>query len=57
MTRKNLTAMMDVPGIRIDRVRQHRSLAKPILDLNSFVSESYGRRERPAQHLRGKPVR
>ncbi len=41
--------MMDLPGKWIDRVRQHRSLDKLILDLNPGapgVSETYGRRER-----------
>ena len=36
---------MDVPGKWIDRVRQHRSLDKLILDLDSSVSHTYGRRE------------
>ncbi len=45
-TRKNLKSLMDVPGKWIDRVGQRRSLDKPILDLNSSVSETYGRRER-----------
>ncbi len=36
----------NVPGKWIDRVRQRRSLDKLILDLNSSVSETYGRRER-----------
>ncbi len=37
---------MDLPGKWVDRVRQHRSLDKLILDLNSPVSQTYGRRER-----------
>ena len=37
---------MDLPGNWIDCVRQRRSLDKPILDLNSSVSETYGCRER-----------
>ncbi len=38
--------MMDVPGKRIDRAGQRRSLDKLILDLNSSVSETCGHRER-----------
>ncbi len=45
-TRKNLKSLMDVPGKWIDRADQHRSLDKLILDLNSPVRETYGRRER-----------
>ncbi len=37
---------MDVPEKRIDRVRQRRSFDELILDLNSSVSQTYGRRER-----------
>ena len=44
-TRKNLKSLMDLPGMWIDRVRQHRSLDKLILDLDSSVSETYGRQE------------
>ena len=47
-TRKNLKAMMDVPGKWIDRAGGHRSLDKLILDLNNSVSQTYGRRERPS---------
>ena len=47
-TRKNLKSMMDVLGKWIDRVCQRRSLDKLILDPNSSLSETYGRRE----HLR-----
>ncbi len=43
-TRKNLKSLMDVPGKWIDRVRQYRALDKLILDLNSSVSQTYGRR-------------
>ncbi len=57
-SRKNLKSFMDVPGKWIDRGGQHRSLDKLILDLNSSVSETYGRRERigvnrPATALSG----
>ena len=45
-TRKNLKSLMDVPGKWINRVRQHRDFDKLILDLNSSVSQTYGRRER-----------
>jgi hypothetical protein len=50
--RKNQKAMMDLSGKWVDRVRQRRSLDKLILDLNSSVSETYGRRERPRHHIR-----
>lgn len=43
--RKNLTALMDLPGRWIDRVRERRALDKLILDLDSSVSETYGRQE------------
>ena len=46
-TRKNLKSLMDVPGKWIDRAGQRRSLDKLILDLDSSVSETYGRREQP----------
>ena len=45
-TRRNLKSLMDLPEKWIDRVRQRRALGKLILDLNSSVSETYGRRER-----------
>ena len=45
-TRKNLKSLMDVPGNWIDRVRQRRAFDELILDLNSSVTETYGRRER-----------
>ena len=44
--KKNLMSLMDVPGKWIDRVRQDRSLDKLIVDLDSSVNETYGRRER-----------
>ena len=50
--RKNLKSLMDLPGMWIDRVRQHRSLDKLILDLDSSVSEAYGRQEGSAYNLR-----
>jgi hypothetical protein len=37
---------MDVPGKWIDRAGQHRALDSLILDLDSSVSETCGRRER-----------
>jgi len=39
---------MALPGKWIDRAAQRRSLDKLILDLNSSVSETCGRRERQA---------
>jgi hypothetical protein len=44
-TRKNLKALMNLPGMWVDRIRQRRSLDKLILDLDSSVSETYGRQE------------
>ena len=44
-TRKNLKSLMDLSGMWIDRVGQHRSFDKLILDLDSSVSETYGRQE------------
>jgi len=43
--RKNLKALMDLPGKWIDRVRQRRALEKLILDMDSSVSETYGQQE------------
>ena len=40
---KNLQALMDLPGKWIDRVRQRQPSDKIILDLDSSVSETYGR--------------
>ncbi len=37
-----------MPGTWIDRVHQHRALDKMILDLDTSMSETYGRRERPS---------
>ncbi len=50
-TSQNLKSLMDLPGMWIDRVRQHRSLDKLILDLDSSVSETYGRQEVSAYNL------
>jgi len=36
---------MDLPGKWIDRVRHRRALDKLILDLNSSLSKTCGRRE------------
>ena len=47
-----LKSLMDVPGKWIDRVRQRRSLDKLILDLESSVNQTYGRRERPGSLAR-----
>jgi len=44
-TRKNLKALMDLSGMWIDRICQHRVMDKLILDLDSSVSETYGRQE------------
>jgi hypothetical protein len=43
--RRNGRALMNLPGKWIDRVRQRRALDKLVLDLDSSVSETYGRQE------------
>jgi hypothetical protein len=43
--RRNHKALMNLPGMWIDRVRDRRALDKLILDLDSSVSETYGRQE------------
>jgi hypothetical protein len=43
--RKNRQALMDLPGMWIDRVRARRALDQLILDVDSSVSETYGRQE------------
>ena len=47
-TRKDVKFLMNVPRKWLERVRQHRSLAKLILDLDISVSKIYGWRERAA---------
>jgi hypothetical protein len=42
---ENRQALMNLPGVWIDRVRQRRAVNKLILDLDSSVSETYGRQE------------
>jgi hypothetical protein len=44
-TRRNRKALMNLPGMWIDGVRQRRPLDKLILDLDSSVSETYGFQE------------
>ena len=41
----HLAALMAMPGQWVDRIRQRRPMKKLILDLNSSVSETYGRQE------------
>jgi len=43
--RKNLKALMNLPGLWIDRVRQQQPSTQIILDLDSSVSETYGEQE------------
>jgi len=43
--RKNETALMNLSGMWIDRVHEHCALDNLILDLDSSVSETYGRQE------------
>ncbi len=47
----NLAALMAMPGQWVDRIRQRRPMKKLILDLDSSVSQTYGRRERAGDHL------
>jgi hypothetical protein len=43
--RRNLTALMDLSGEWIDKVHQRKPPKKLILDMDSSVSETYGRQE------------
>ncbi len=53
--KRNLKALLDLPGTWIDRVRQRRALDKLILDMDSSVSETYGRQEGSAKLVRCHP--
>ncbi len=44
-TRENLTHLSDASGRWIDRAHRHRTLTKLILDMDSSVSETYGRQQ------------
>ena len=44
-TESNLTALMDLSGEWIDKAHQRRPLKQLILDLDSSVSETYGKQE------------
>jgi hypothetical protein len=44
-TQRNLTALMNLPGRWIDKVHQRQPLRQLILDMDSSVSETYGRQE------------
>ncbi|MCZ6811598.1 MAG: hypothetical protein O7D97_06290, partial [Planctomycetota bacterium] len=51
-----LSALMAMPGQWVDRIRQRCPMKKLILDMDSSVSDSCGRRERlVARHLPGPP--
>lgn len=41
----NLQALMNMPGLWVDRVRQRRLIKRLILDMDSSVSETYGDQE------------
>jgi len=41
----NLAALMNTPGMWVDRVRKRRPIKKLILDIDSSVSETYGKQE------------
>ncbi len=41
----NLAALMAMPGQWVDRIRHRRPIKKLILDMDSSVSEIYGRQE------------
>ena len=43
--RKNLKALIDLPGMWVNRVREHKAIEQIILDLDISVSETYGRQE------------
>jgi len=43
--KRNRKALMNLPGKWIDRVRERRALDKLVLDVDSSVSETYGRQE------------
>src|SRR5512147_1655273 len=42
-TKANLNQLMDLSGLWIDRARHHRKLTRLVLDMDSSVSETYGR--------------
>ena len=42
---EHLSALMDVPGLWIDRVRARKPISQIILDMDSSVSETYGQQE------------
>ncbi len=44
-TKENLKHLIDLPGAWIDRAHRHRKLTKLILDMDSSVSETYGRQQ------------
>ena len=44
-TRENLNRLMDLSGRWIDRAHRHRKLTRIVLDMDSSVSETYGRQE------------
>jgi hypothetical protein len=41
----NLKALMDLPGVLVDRVRKHKPIRKLILDMDSSVSPTHGEQE------------
>ena len=41
----NLKRLMDLPGRWIDRTHRHRKLTRLVLDMDSSVSETYGRQQ------------
>ena len=41
----NLTALMSLPGLWVDLIRQRRPIKRLILDMDSSVSETYGNQE------------
>jgi hypothetical protein len=49
-TRENLKHLIDLSGQWIGQAHQHRKLAKLILDMDSSVSETYGRQQGSAYH-------
>jgi hypothetical protein len=49
-TKRNLTALMDLSGHWNDKVHQRQPLRQLILDLDSSVSETFGKQEGTAYH-------
>jgi hypothetical protein len=51
----NLSRLMDLCGQWIDRAHSHRKLTRLVLDMDSSVSETYGRQQGSAYDASGIP--